>query len=136
MSNADEATAAISQFNGEEYDGRNLVVNEARPREEGGGGGNRGGGGGGGGGQMVMMGGGGGGGMGGFGGGEGNKPYNLTFGINVNNLFNTVNLGTPQGSITSPFFGQSTSTGGGFGPFGGGGGSANRRVNLSLRFNF
>ena len=44
MASSEEATAAIEQFNGQEYDGRNLVVNEARPREEGGGGGNRGGG--------------------------------------------------------------------------------------------
>ncbi len=48
MSSEDEATSAIAQFNGSEYDGRNLVVNEARPRENGGGGGrggnNRGGG--------------------------------------------------------------------------------------------
>ncbi len=52
MGSDDEATAAIAQFNGQEYDGRNMVVNEARPRENGGGGGrggfNRGGGGGGG----------------------------------------------------------------------------------------
>ena len=72
MSNSEEATAAIEQFNGEEYDGRNLVVNEARPREEGGG--NRGGRGGGGG--RGGYGGGGGrggnrGGGGGYGGGRG-----------------------------------------------------------------
>lgn len=49
MSSAEEAQAAIEQFNGEDLDGRSLVVNEARPRDErgGGGGGNRGGGGGG-----------------------------------------------------------------------------------------
>ena len=40
------ANNAIAQFNGQEYDGRNMVVNEARPREDRGGGGNRGGGGG------------------------------------------------------------------------------------------
>ncbi len=85
---------------------------------------------------MGMMGGGGGGMMGMFGGGEGNKPYNLTFGINVNNLFNKVNRCNIQGAITSPFFSQATSTCGGFGGFGGGGGGAARRVNLSLRFNF
>ncbi len=34
MASEDAATAAISQFNGQEYDGRNMVVNEARPREE------------------------------------------------------------------------------------------------------
>ncbi|MDQ2746612.1 MAG: RNA-binding protein, partial [Acidobacteriota bacterium] len=46
MASSEEAMAAIEQFNGQDFDGRNLVVNEARPREEGGGGGNRGGGGG------------------------------------------------------------------------------------------
>jgi len=54
MSTEDDANNAIAQFNGQEYDGRNMVVNEARPREDrgggGGGGGRRGGGGGGGGG--------------------------------------------------------------------------------------
>jgi cold-inducible RNA-binding protein len=53
MADDDAANAAIAQFNGQEYDGRNMVVNEARPREDrggqGGGGGRRGGGGGGGG---------------------------------------------------------------------------------------
>ncbi|MBX7061398.1 MAG: RNA-binding protein [Pyrinomonadaceae bacterium] len=42
MESDDAATAAIAQFNGQEYDGRNMVVNEARPREDrprGGGGG-------------------------------------------------------------------------------------------------
>ncbi len=43
MSNDAEATAAIEQFNGQEFEGRNLVVNEARPREDrGNGGGGRG----------------------------------------------------------------------------------------------
>jgi RNA recognition motif-containing protein len=43
MSSSDEASAAIEQFNGQDFEGRNLVVNEARPREEqGGGGGGRG----------------------------------------------------------------------------------------------
>ena len=47
MASEDDANSAIAQFNGQEYDGRNMVVNEARPREDGGGrGGNRGGGGG------------------------------------------------------------------------------------------
>ena len=67
MASAEEAQAAIEQFNGQDFDGRNLVVNEARPREEGGG--NRGGGGGGRGGY----GGGGGGGRGGSGGGGGGR---------------------------------------------------------------
>jgi RNA recognition motif-containing protein len=42
MSSEEEAEAAIEQFNGEDFDGRNIVVNAARPREERGGGGNRG----------------------------------------------------------------------------------------------
>lgn len=50
MGSADEATAAINEFNGKEVNGRNLTVNEAKQREErGGGGGGRGGYGGGGG---------------------------------------------------------------------------------------
>lgn len=44
MASEDDANNAIAQFNGQEYDGRNMVVNEARPREDHGGGGNRGGG--------------------------------------------------------------------------------------------
>ena len=44
MADEDSANNAIAQFNGQEYDGRNIVVNEARPREDrGGGGGGRGG---------------------------------------------------------------------------------------------
>lgn len=41
MANADEADAAINATNGQEVDGRELKVNEARPREDRGGGGRR-----------------------------------------------------------------------------------------------
>ena len=43
MSNSDEASKAISQFNETELKGRNIKVSEAKPRESGfgGGGGNR-----------------------------------------------------------------------------------------------
>ncbi|MGC6455027.1 MAG: RNA recognition motif domain-containing protein [Coraliomargaritaceae bacterium] len=58
METPEEMNAAIEALNGEEFMGRNLTVNEARPREERGGGG--------GGGYR----GGGGGGRGGFGGGD------------------------------------------------------------------
>jgi RNA recognition motif-containing protein len=71
MSSDQEARAAISALNGKDVDGRNLTVNEARPKEEGGrggGGGGYGGGGGRGGGGGA---GGGGGGRGGGGGGDG-----------------------------------------------------------------
>jgi RNA recognition motif-containing protein len=64
MASKEEGDAAIAQFNGKEFNGRNLTVNEARPRDDRGG--NRGGGGGrggyGGGGNR-------GGGRGGYGGG-------------------------------------------------------------------
>jgi RNA recognition motif-containing protein len=73
MSSDQEAQAAISGLNGKAMEGRNLTVNEARPREEGGGGGGgRGRGGYGGGGGGGRSGGGGGGGRGGgYGGGRG-----------------------------------------------------------------
>ena len=41
MPNAAEANAAIEALNGSELDGRNLTVNEARPREDNRGGGGR-----------------------------------------------------------------------------------------------
>ena len=77
MPNDDQAQAAITQLNGSEIEGRNLVVNESRPKE--GGSGGSGGGGfkkrsfGGGGGGGFKKGGGGGGGFnrGGNGGGGG-----------------------------------------------------------------
>jgi RNA recognition motif-containing protein len=63
MATQEGAAAAIEQFNGKEFGGRALTVNEARPRVERGGGGGYGGGGGRGGG----------GGYGGGGGGGGNR---------------------------------------------------------------
>lgn len=41
MANAEEAKTAIQALNGKDLKGRNLTVNEARPREERGGGGFR-----------------------------------------------------------------------------------------------
>ncbi len=66
MSSDAEAADAISKFNGADYDGRPMTVNEARPMVP-----REGGGGGGGGGRGF--GGGGGGGRGGRGGGGGNR---------------------------------------------------------------
>lgn len=104
------------------------------------GGGGRGGGGGG-------RGGGGGGGFGGFGGagsgGASEKPYNLTFSLQFQNIFNRNNQGTPVGNLSSDLFGESTSTNGGFGGFGPGGGgggggqgAGNRRITAQIRFSF
>jgi len=110
----------------------------------GGGGGGRGGGGGGG-----RGGGGGGGGFGGFGGGgaSSGKKYTLTLSANVRNLFNIANFGPPVGAIDSSRvvngapvfdFDQSISMagggGGGFGIYSSG--TADRRIDLQLTFNF
>lgn len=97
------------------------------PGASGGPGGGHGPGAGGGGGRMGF----------GSGGNEGRKPYNLNVGINFTNLLNNVNFSPPIGNLNSSRFGQSTSTSGGFGGFGGGGGgSANRRVELQMRFSW
>ena len=66
MPDSTQANAAIEALNGQEFGGRTLNINEARPKT-----GGPGGGGGGGGGGRGFGGGGGGGGRGGFGGGGG-----------------------------------------------------------------
>ena len=120
MGNDAEAQAAINGMNGQPVDGRAVVVNEARPREErpggfGGGGGGRSGGGGGGGYGGGGGGGygGGGGGAGGAGGGGGRSPYGG---------------GGGGGGGRSPYGGGGggRSGGGGGGGYGGGGGSGSR----------
>ncbi len=111
-----EAQAAINGMNGQAIDGRAVVVNEARPREErpggfGGGGGRSGGGGGYGGGGGGGYGGGGG---GAGGGGGGRSPYG----------------GGGGGGGRSPYGGGGgggRSGGGGGGGYGGGGGGGGSR---------
>jgi hypothetical protein len=108
----------------------------ARPVNPGaGGGGPRGGGFGGG-----PRGGGGGGRGGAFGGAASTKRYNLTASVEIRNLLNSVNPAAPVGTLGSPFFGQAQGIAGGFGGGGGGGGgaaqSANRRLELQVRFTF
>ncbi len=99
-----EAQAAINGMNGQSLEGRAIVVNEARPREDrpGGYGGGRSGGGGGGYGGGGGGGGYGGGGGGGAGGGGGRSPYGS--------------------GGRSPYGGGSRGGGGGGGGYGGGGG--------------
>jgi hypothetical protein len=79
-----------------------------------------------------------GGGPGGMFGGGGSGKYNLTLSLQASNILNRTNLGQPIGTITSPLFGISNTVARGFGGPGGGGGgdSFNRRIELSLRFNF
>lgn len=98
----------------------------------GGGGGGRGGGGGGG------FGGGGGGRGGGFGavGGGNTHRYNIGLTVAVTDIFNHVNLANPDGTLNSPFFGESrnvVSVGQGLGA---GGVTGTRRVQLTLRFTY
>jgi RNA recognition motif-containing protein len=96
-----EAQAAINGMNGQALEGRAIVVNEARPREE-----RPGGFGGGGGGSRGGFGGGGGGGYGGGGGGSGGP-------------------GGGGGGGRSPY-GGGGGGGGGRSPYGGGGGGGSR----------
>ena len=65
-------------------------------------------------------------------GGSSDRRYTLELGVMAHNIFNKVNYGTPVGNINSFAFGQSLSLAGGF--FNNQ--SANRMVNLFLRFNF
>ncbi len=95
-----EAQAAINGMNGQALEGRAIVVNEARPRED------RGFGGGGGGGSRGGY----GGGAGGGGGGGGRSPYG----------------GGGGGGGRSPYGGGGGGGGGGRGGYGGGGGGGGR----------
>ncbi len=98
----------------------------------GGPGGSRGGGGGG------SRGGGGGGGFGGPGGGRGGggassgKKYNLVLAVQFQNLFNIVDRSSPNGTLSSPSFGQLTNLAGQLYTTN----DAVRRVQLSASFNF
>ncbi len=77
----------------------------------------------------------GGGGPGGPMGGEsGAHRYNLTLSVMARNALNHENLAAPVGVITSPYFLESTSIVGGFGPESVS--STQRRVDIQLRFTF
>ena len=71
------------------------------------------------------------------GGDSSGRRYSLTASMMFHNMFNTVNKGSPVGSLLSPEFGEplSLATSG----FGAGGAAAqafNRRIDFSLRFSF
>ena len=65
------------------------------------------------------------------------KRYTLTFSVNIQNLLNRTNLQNPIGNLSSPRFGESFSTAGGFG-FGPSGSAAagNRRIQVQVRLGF
>ncbi len=75
------------------------------------------------------------GGPGGMFGSSGTGKYNLTFSVSGRNVINHVNYAPPDGNLSSPLFGQSTSLAGGFGPYASGA-AGNRKVELQLRFSF
>lgn len=57
-------------------------------------------------------------------------PRQLVFSVNARNILNHPNFSAPDGNLSSPLFGQSTSLAGGNGTTG------NRRIDLQLAFNF
>jgi len=63
------------------------------------------------------------------------RRYTITFGINAMNALNHPNYGVPEGSLSSPFFGEYRILAGGFGPVGAGA-TYNRKVDFQLRFGF
>jgi hypothetical protein len=73
------------------------------------------------------------GGHGGHGGPSSGSRYSLTFSVSARNLFNTVNLAPPVGNLSSPSFGTSVALAG-YGHHGSA--SANRTVELQVRFSF
>jgi len=63
------------------------------------------------------------------------KRYNLTLSIMAMNVLNHPNFASPNGDLSSPFFGQSLSLQGGFGPEGGAS-TYDRKISLQLRLAF
>jgi len=66
--------------------------------------------------------------------GASGKRYNVTLSLMARNVLNHPNYGTPDGDLSSPFFGQYRSLAG-FGPFGGST-TYNRKIDAQLRFSF
>jgi hypothetical protein len=67
------------------------------------------------------------------------KPYKMTFSVQIQNFLNRTNLATPIGNLNSPFFGQSIRTTGAYGFDYGGPVSTqsyNRRIEAQIRFSF
>jgi hypothetical protein len=80
-----------------------------------------------------------------FGSSSSSYRYSLTLSVSAQNLLNHTNAGNPVTSLSSPLFGQSLSSAGGFGMGpggggpggpGGGGAAGNRKIELQLRFSF
>ena len=63
------------------------------------------------------------------------RRYTITLGVMAMNALNHPNYGTPDGNLSSPYFGQYRSLAGGFGPVGAGA-TYNRKIDFQLRFGF
>jgi hypothetical protein len=72
----------------------------------------------------------------GGGGDDDESPYKLELSVQVRNLFNRTNGGTPVGNLQSALFGEPVSTANGFGFGGGGQSGGNRRVRFEVQFSF
>jgi hypothetical protein len=72
---------------------------------------------------------------GGGGRGDGEGGRGLTVSVSAQNLLNRTNPGNPVGNLSSPSFGESLASAGGFGGGGGATGSS-RRIEVSARFAF
>jgi hypothetical protein len=62
--------------------------------------------------------------------------YSIELAAQIQNIFNITNLGNPVGNLRSSFFGEPVSLAGWFGRGGGSPTAGNRRVRLSVEFNF
>ncbi len=63
------------------------------------------------------------------------SPYKLTLSVQAQNLLNRTNADLPVGNATSPFFGQSTATLGGYGE-GNRSSAGNRRITAQIKLEF
>lgn len=63
------------------------------------------------------------------------SPYKLTLSLQAQNLLNRTNKNLPVGNASSPFFGQSTATLGGYGEENRSS-AGNRRVTEQIKFEF
>lgn len=67
---------------------------------------------------------------------EDEPPYKLELSVQIRNMFNHTNGGSPVGNLSSTLFGQSVSLANGFGFGGGRQSGGNRRLRFELQFSF
>ena len=67
---------------------------------------------------------------------ENESPYKVEFSVQIRNLLNHTNGGTPVGNLSSPLFGEPVSLASGFGFGGGRMSGGNRRLRWEVKFSF